>query len=372
MNAETSLPTVRQRPLWQRYARRTAVVTALYFGMLVYPVLRTLGLAFPEWQPGVVPLLVIFVGPIACRVVYERFPSAFTRALAAAGLTYLGLAFQLFPMVVVFEVVNLVSPLPAVAAGWTLMAAISLLGLAGFINAQILHVKRVNIDTTGIPAGAGAEGKTIVQISDVHIGSRSPRLLTPIVARVNALKPDYVLITGDLVDYAGISRESLAALAKLEAPAYFAIGNHERYVDLTAIDERLRALGINVLRNEAAFAGPFQFIGVDDVDRASRIAEQLAPIALSEDHYQVLLYHRPDGFDAAVARNIPLMLAGHTHAGQIPPFNFIVKRVYPRMKGLFTEGASRLYVSPGTGTWGPVLRLMSRSEITELHFARRT
>jgi predicted MPP superfamily phosphohydrolase len=364
MNAETSYTTTRRpRPIWARYARRTAVVSILYFGMLVYPVLRTLGLVVPDWQPGVAALLVILVGPIACRVVYERFPGSFTRALAAFGLTYLGLAFQLFPLVLVFEIANLVTTVPHVAAGWTLIGAITVIGLAGFINTQILHVKQVDIE-----ASEATDGQQVVQISDIHIGSRSPRLLTPIVERVNALHPDYVLITGDLVDYAGISRQALSVLGEITAPTYFAIGNHERYVDLNAIDERLRALGIHVLRNEAMCAGPFQFIGVDDVDQAPRIAEQLAPIELSDEHYQVLLYHRPDGFDAAVARNIPLMLAGHTHAGQIPPFNFLVKRVYPRLKGLFREADSQLYVSPGTGTWGPVLRLVSRSEITLLNF----
>ena len=117
-----------------------------------------------------------------------------------------------------------------------------------------------------------------MQISDVHIGSRSPRLLKRIVDRVNALKADYVLITGDLIDFAGISRTELAPLGTFNAPAIFAIGNHERYVDLAAIDERLRALGVIVLRDEAVTThGPFQFIGIDDVDAAAKIPAPLAP-----------------------------------------------------------------------------------------------
>ena len=82
----------------------------------------------------------------------------------------------------------------------------------------------------------------------------------------------------------------------------------------------------------------------------------------------MLLYHRPDGFEAAAAHGIPLMLAGHTHAGQIIPFNYLTRRVYPRLVGLFELDGARMYVSPGTGTWGPVLRLGSRSEITRLEF----
>jgi hypothetical protein len=346
-----------------RYVLRTAVVVALYFSILVYPVIRLIGLLLPTWTPGTLELLTIIVGPIVCRVWYERHPTEATRTLAAGALTWLGMCFLLFSMMVIFEVVNLVLPLPPQAAGATILIGIVVLSIAGFINAQLLHVERVSI-----PGPATVAGRTLVQISDVHIGSRSPRLLRRIVDRVNTLKPDYVLITGDLIDFAGISRIELAALGTFNAPAIFAIGNHERYVDLVAIDERLRSLGVIVLRDEAQIHGPFQFIGIDDVDAAARIPAALGRIRLSAQHYGVLLYHRPDGFDAAVDRGIPLMLAGHTHAGQIIPFNLIVKRIFPRIRGLYELDGSRLYVSPGTGTWGPVLRIGSRSEITLMEF----
>ena len=355
------------RPRLGRYVTRTAAVVVLYFGILVYPVVRLIGLLMPNWSPNTFELLAIIVGPIVGRVIYERHPSAATRTLAAIALTWLGVCFQLFAMMLVFEILNALMPLPPQGAGIVIATLIAALSVAGFVNAQLLHVERVSIP--GTTAGtAKVAGHTLVQISDVHIGSRSPRLLKRIVERVNALKPDYVLITGDLIDFAGISRTELAPLGTFDAPAFFAIGNHERYVDLAAIDERMRSLGVFVLRNEAMTHGPFQFIGIDDVDVAARIPAPLARIELSPDHYGVLLYHRPDGFDASAQRGIPLMLAGHTHAGQLIPFNFLVKRVYPRIRGLYELNGSRLYVSPGTGTWGPILRIGSRSEITLLEF----
>ena len=351
------------RPNIRRYVIRTAIVTALYFAMLVYPVVRLIGLLVPHWSPNTFELLAIVVGPLAGRIIHERWPSAATRTLAAAALTWLGICFQLFTVMLAFEIVDAIAPLPPQPAGIVIAAFIAVLSLAGFVNAQLLHVERVRL------AGpTRVSGRTLVQISDVHIGSRSPRLLERIVERVNELQPDYVLITGDLIDFAGISRAELAPLGEFDAPAYFAIGNHERYVDLAAIDERLRSLGVKVLRDQAAIDGPFQFIGVDDVDQAARIAAPLSRIALSKDHYGVLLYHRPDGFDAAVERGIPLTLSGHTHAGQLVPFNFLVRRIYPRIRGLYEANGSRLYVSPGTGTWGPVLRIGSRSEITLFEF----
>jgi predicted MPP superfamily phosphohydrolase len=351
------------RAQMRRYVTRTAIVTALYFAILVYPVVRLIGLLVPNWSPTTLELLAIIVLPLAGRIAHERRPSTATRAIAATALTWLGVCFQLFVLMLVFEIVNAIVGLPPQPSGIAIAALIGALTIGGFVNAQLLHVEHVRI-----VAPTSVSGRTLVQISDVHIGSRSPRLLDRIVERVNALKPDYILITGDLIDFAGISREELAPLGTFTAPAFFAIGNHERYVDLAAIDERMRALGVTVLRDEAVTEGPFQFIGIDDVDAAAKMIAPLGRIALSPEHYGVLLYHRPDGFDAAVARGIPLMLAGHTHAGQLIPFNFLVRRIYPRIRGLYALNGSQLYVSPGTGTWGPVLRIGSRSEITLFEF----
>ncbi len=360
-------PDVEDAPAPRRRTRRqitrTAIFVVLYFAILVYPILRLLGLLLPGWAPNTIELLVVIVGPILGRIVYERHPTSVTRALAAVALTWLGICFQLFALMLPFELINAVVSLPSQPAGIAIAVIIVTLSVVGFVNTQILHVKRVRV-----PGPTSVTGRTLVQISDVHIGSRSPRLLNRIVERVNSLNADYVLITGDLIDFAGISRTELAPLGTFNAPALFAIGNHERYVDLAAIDERMRSLGVTVLRDEAVTLGPFQFIGIDDVDTAARIPAPLSRIELSPDHYGVLLYHRPDGFDAAAERGIPLMLAGHTHAGQIIPFNFLVKRIYPRMRGLHEKNGSRLYVSPGTGTWGPVLRIGSRSEITLIEF----
>ena len=361
--AEAAVPPSRSAPKWRRYLSRILVVASLYFALLVYPVVRIIGLVAPETRLDTIALLAIIVLPILGRVLYERAPSAFTRGTSAVALTWLGVCFQIFPLMIVFEIANLVFDIPGPVAGWVLIGISTALTLIGFVNAQVLHVRSVPLS-----GGAQVRGRILVQVSDVHIGSRSPRLLRRIVDKVNAARPDYVVITGDLIDFSGITREQLSALGTFAAPCYFAIGNHERYVDLTAICERLRSLGVIVLRNEAAIAGPFQMIGVDDVDKPTTVAKTIDSIGVSRDHYSVLLYHRPDGFEASAQHRIDLMLAGHTHAGQIVPFNFIVRKVYPKLHGVYRDGASTMYVSPGTGTWGPILRLGSRSEITRFVF----
>jgi predicted MPP superfamily phosphohydrolase len=338
------------------------IFIVVYFGVMAYPAIRILTLALPSWQPGTPALLAIFVLPLLPRLAQTRWNNRFTRAASALAFTWLGLCFQLFPLVLAFEIVNALVGLPAQPSGFALAGTALLLAIAGFIVARRLHLR-----TIALPAPAALAGKSLVQITDVHLGSRPAALLERIVRRIEAVAPDYVVITGDLVDEHGIDAAWFAPLKRIEAPIYYVIGNHERYVDLDAIIEGLAQTGVEVLRGRAVRDGPITFIGIDDAEAKDTVAHGLAALEAGGE-YRVLLYHRPRGFEDAARAGIDLMLSGHTHDGQIVPFNWIVRRVFPRSRGLFRIGASRLYVSPGTGTWGPMLRLGSRSEITRFVF----
>ena len=116
--------------------------------MLVYPVVRVIGLILPDWQPDTPSLLAIMVLPILTRIIHERIPNAATRWLSALAMTWLGLCFQLFPLVVMFELVNVLQPLPPVASGWVLLALIAGIGLVGFVKTQLLRVATVPIHGT--------------------------------------------------------------------------------------------------------------------------------------------------------------------------------------------------------------------------------
>jgi len=209
----------------------------------------------------------------------------------------------------------------------------------------------------------------VVQISDVHVGSRSRAFLQKVVIQVNQHKPDIVVITGDLLDASSVSTEDLAGLAQINSPTYMCIGNHERYVDLDKALESITAHGVTILRDESLNIDGVQLIGIDDRDRPDALPSILDSIPIDPTSFSILLYHRPDGWQAALDKNIKLTLAGHTHAGQIFPFGFLVKRQYPNMAGLFTKQGKSLYVSVGTGTWGPIFRLGTQCEMTviDLH-----
>ncbi len=339
-----------------------AIFALVYFGILVYPLMRILLLCFPGWQPETPVLLLIMVGPLAGRLSYEWVPGRITRWLSALSLTWLGVCFIAFTLVAPWEVANLLLTLNPQPSGWALLGATGALAGYGLVNAQRLTVRQIDI-----PAPAELKGRRLAQISDVHVGSRSGRFLTRVVRRLNTQNPDHVLITGDLVDFRNIQEQELAALGEINAPAFFIIGNHERYVDVEDICARLKNLGVRVLRNESLEVGEMQLVGIDDAEAKTQVGKILPFFEPHADRFRILLYHRPDGAADAAEWGADLMLCGHTHNGQIVPFNHLVRRVFPRICGLYRVGDMHLYVSPGTGTWGPILRLGSRCEISMIH-----
>ncbi len=253
-----------RRPYYQRRYLRIvlgiAFTGALMGVFIVYPPLRVAWYSMPAWQPGPLSVLAVSLVPVLGRLAHEVSPGVPTRIVSAIALTWLGLSFMFAPVVALVDLVNGFQPLPRPVTGYALIGAAAAAAVIGFAGAQILRVR-----TLRISGGGRARGR-LVQISDVHIGSRLPGLLRRVVRLANAQQPDLHLITGDLVDFKGISVRELAALGELNAPCYFVIGNHERYVDLEPICERLRALGVGVLRNESATCGDFHVLGIDDAE----------------------------------------------------------------------------------------------------------
>ena len=126
--------------------------------------------------------------------------------------------------------------------------------------------------------------------------------------RVNALEPDYVVITGDLVDSSAVDIEALSAIAELRAPVYFSIGNHERYADLDKVIDMARRLGMKTLRQSVAEEDQLVFLGIDDSDLSDQVRRHLSQMHWNRDKFTVLLYHRPVGWEDAIEHGIDLML----------------------------------------------------------------
>jgi len=235
-----------------------------------------------------------------------------------------------------------------------------------------LRVKDVPVRIPNLPPALA--GLRLVQISDVHIGPLLHKeWVEGVVDRVRALRPDLVAITGDLVDgTVDELREHVAPLARLaEAPrgVYFTTGNHEYY---SGVDEWLRylpSLGIRPLANERVEVAPgLDVAGIHDPTGRGRYAPDLPATLDGRDSKKpvVLLAHQPRQFREAARHGVALTLSGHTHGGQIWPFSWLVALVQPYIAGLHRLGESQLYVSRGTGFWGPPMRVFAPAEITLL------
>lgn len=252
-------------------------------------------------------------------------------------------------------------------------------GAAGLLHAaRGPQVKRVRVPLAKLPAAA--EGYKIAQLTDIHIGpTLGADFLETVVRDTNALAPDMIVITGDLVDGSVAQlRERIAPLAGLRAPdgVWFVTGNHEYYSGADEWIAHLRTLGVRTLRNEhVTVRGLFQLAGVDDHREAIRVpghGEDIPRALAGRDTTLplILLAHQPKSITLAAEHGADLQLSGHTHGGQIMPFNWLTKLETPYTNGLYRHGDTWLYVSPGTGYWGPPMRVGTTSEITEITLAR--
>jgi predicted MPP superfamily phosphohydrolase len=237
-----------------------------------------------------------------------------------------------------------------------------------------LVVKQVDVALRRLPAAL--DGTTIVQLTDVHVGPTIRReFIESVVERANALEPDVIAITGDLVDGSVDQlREHVAPLANLRARygVYFVTGNHEYYSGAEAWCAELGRLGIRVLRNERVSIGTdehsFDLAGIDDWSARPDLEKAVA----GRDHSRelVLLAHQPRAIHEADALGVGLQLSGHTHGGQIFPWNLFVRLQQPVVSGLHQIGNALIYVSNGTGYWGPPMRLGAPAEITKVVLSR--
>lgn len=306
--------------------------------------------------------------------------------LAWAGMLAMGLFSSLLVLTFFRDVLLLIADifnLYSTATVSDTAAAVPLLAFSvtviGFLNARrVAGVRDVEVPISNLPPAL--HGFTIVQISDIHVGSTIKRgYLNAIVNKVNRLAPDLIAVTGDLVD-GSVKQLSphTAPLEKLTARhgAFFVTGNHEYYSNANEWIAEVRRLGLTVLMNEhvllthqhaTLLVGGVTDYNAHQHDESHRSDPQAAmagaPIHVT---FKLLLAHQPRSAEAAANAGFDLQLSGHTHGGQFFPWNLFVPLQQP-----FTAGLNRLhdlwvYTSRGTGYWGPPKRLWAPSEITRL------
>jgi hypothetical protein len=312
--------------------------------------------------------------------------------LVRSGSFYMALMLHLFLLLVVVDVFRLANAFmnffpKGFAAnphktGLIVFIAVMGIGLGvvagGHVNALNTRLRTFEIDIDK-PAGAGLRNLNIAMASDIHLGTvMGSRRLERIVERLNALEPDIVLLPGDIVDES-VSRaeeeKMISCLRSIKAPlGVFSVpGNHEYYGGLEKNLEYLRRGGVRVLQDEAVLAGgAFVLAGRKDPtalrfkDRRISIREILEKAGADPKLPVILLDHQPVRLHEAEEAGIDLQLSGHTHAGQLFPFNLINKKIWEKHWGYLKKGTTQYYVSCGVGTWGPPVRTCSIPEIVRI------
>jgi uncharacterized protein len=263
-------------------------------------------------------------------------------------------------------------------AGWVPVGALAAVCVGALAALRGPYVRRVDIPVEGL--APDLHGIRIVQISDLHAGPTMRRAYVQrVVDMTKQLAPDLIALTGDIVD------GSVSRLASRVAPlqaltsggrAFFVLGNHDYYSGAAPWTAHFEAMGFRVLRNEhvVIVRGAARLLVGGVIDFAARMSDpdarprpDLATDGDAQLAFRLLLAHNPKIAPLAERAGFDLQLSGHTHAGQFFPWTIVIHWVHgPHAAGLSRRGRLWVYVSAGTGTWGPPVRLGSRPELTVL------
>ena len=331
-------------------------------------------------------MLIMIGAPLVVRLLEGSGRESLACLFAVTGYSWLGIVFLVFSLLLAVDIYHLLvsatglllqkdlSPIvPGDKTTLALSILIAFIGMIyGYARALVIDRETLLIKSPKIPADVGP--LTIVQISDIHLGFivRKKRLAR-ILQRVTEASPDILVSTGDLVDGQIDQLSGLEEPFQKINPRYgkFAImGNHEYFAGIIPALEFTKKAGFRILRGEAiTISGLLTIAGIDDpagnyYGRRRHIEEKDLLANLPAHLFTLLLKHEPDVTKESLGL-FDLQLSGHTHKGQIFPFNLITRIRFPFISGYYPlEKSSSLYVSRGSGTWGPPVRIFAPPEVT--------
>ena len=349
--------------IWRRFLRLLSYDKAGY--LLAVPIVLMLGDVF-------------FIIDIATNIIPD------SPALYFISSSFIGFTFMLFVVAIIYDLTITVSKripvdhsrrrtLKLIFDVTMLVAAFAYLFRGFSQGVHFPELNKVNVKIKDFPH----DSFNLVQLTDVHVGRTIKReFIEQLVKTTNALKPDMVVITGDLVDLPINEIEyDLYPLKDLNAPVYFILGNHEYFHGIGEAVEYIKTLGITPLLNEHVVIGEgnkqFNLVGLTDVigTRTGFFPPDAEAAYLGADQNKscIVLAHQPRMINEMDDYRCDLMLSGHTHGGQIFPFGLLVMAAQPYLAGLYKHALDRqIFVSRGTGYWGPPLRFLAPSEISQI------
>jgi predicted MPP superfamily phosphohydrolase len=307
---------------------------------------------------------------------YDNRPVKLLYKLAAVWLGFLNFFFFASCLCLLTGFASVLAGLPpnrpliaVVFYGLALLA-----GGYGLLNARWVRVRRVAVSLPGLPSQW--RGRTALLLSDLHLGNvNGPRFSRRMAVLGARLNPDIVFIPGDLFDGSGVDPDRLLAPFQGLKPLFgifFSSGNHEEFGDEAHFAAALSRAAIRVLGNEMVTVDDLQILGVSYHDSTSpiRLRSILEGLRIDPAQASILLNHMPSRLPIVERAGVSLQLSGHTHGGQIFPFNWFTRRVFGKFTyGLQSFGSLQVYTSSGAGTWGPPMRVGTHPEIVLITFA---
>lgn len=297
------------------------------------------------------------------------WPAALARTFYQVGTGWLVFTLYMVLLLGLFDLLRLFHWKCKYGYYLSIALTLSLLGY-GYYHYQHPETKVINM-VINKPAMPGApDTLRVVAVSDIHLGYGTDKgMLQTYVERINALRPDLILIGGDLIDNSVVPLEAERMeeeLARLKAPygVFMVPGNHEYMAGIEACVDFIGKTPIVLLRDSVVtLANGFRLVGRDD--RHNRARKPLAELVrnLPPDKPVILLDHQPYELEKTAAAGVDLQFSGHTHRGQIWPISWVTDKMFELSYGYKEIGGSRIYVSSGLSLWGPPFRIGTHSEL---------
>lgn len=345
----------------------------------------------PAWQSYYWILFALIASSyLLGRFIQKYLPANLNRVIAYIGAYWLAAMFYLVLILILFEALRLTNRFTHIIPDTLLvrpsfnltLSLLILIGLTGLLvygtwNARNPRIQHYDL-TLNKPAG-NLSTLHVVMVSDIHLGTINQNgTLNGLVSRVNALKPDLILLAGDVFDEnveVFVEQKMAIPFQSMKAPygVYAVLGNHE-YIGGHAEDaiHYLGEANIKVLRDQSIeIAGAFNLIGRDDQSGARFNGKKRADLqsllqSLNTKLPILVMDHQPSHLEEAEKDGVDLQVSGHTHRGQLWPNQYITQRIFEKDWGLLQKGSFHLIVSDGYGTWGPPIRVGNRPEIVDL------
>jgi len=326
-------------------------------------------------------MIILFINAVVSTYFIHKWDNFFTRYYYIISFFWIGLSLNLCLLATLVGVLKV--------TGWAFNSSVSdlylktiffggaiFLSAAGIYRAFWPKIVEYTVAIKDLPDAW--DNQTVVQFSDVHLGAvYRKNFFSWLITRVNELKPAAVFIPGDLFDGMEAGFDWINhPFTKLQAPKgiYYSFGNHDLYLGFNRVSDLLKDNPVEVLDNKMMVVDGLQIIGISYSFNSdfNLEAEILKQVNYNPNQPSILLLHAPKNINLAKKAGIDLQLSGHTHDGQLWPFNYVVNWAHKGYGyGFFQEGNFSLIVTSGVGSWGPPLRTAARSEIVKITLKKK-